>query len=534
MIKLLDCTLRDGAYIVDSKFGKAAIKGIIQKLQDADVEIIECGWLKDKEHIEGTTFYHVPDDLGKYLTEKSEKCVYTVMIDWDRYNLETLPACDGKTVDAVRVVFPHGKHKEGIAVGKKIREKGYQVFYQAANTLAYTDAELADLAEEVNNSGAAALSIVDTFGAMYQEDLNRILNVLHKRLDTDISLGFHSHNNQQLSFALSIQFMEYCREKERNAVVDSSLCGMGRGAGNATTELIVNYMNRRQFGNYDMDLIMDAIDTYMQYFQENYNWGYSTPYFIAGMYCCHVNNIAYLINNHRTNARDMRNIIQALSEDERRKYDYDLLEEKYLENQGRNVDDTESVKKLKHELEGKEILLIAPGKSVESQSNAVQAYIKTHHPVIIDVNAVTDLYPVDYLFLINKVRYDYAKNAYAKIFADTDKILLSSVKTESSGNENIINFSSVVKTGWEHFDNAVIYCLRLLDKLGVKKAAIAGFDKFEEKYNESYVDESLPAISLKENYQKLNEELSEMLDDFLKTNHSGMEVVFVTKGGVER
>ena len=61
-IKLLDCTLRDGAYIVESNFGEAAIKGIINKLQDAGVDIIECGWLKDKEHQNGSSFFHVPED----------------------------------------------------------------------------------------------------------------------------------------------------------------------------------------------------------------------------------------------------------------------------------------------------------------------------------------------------------------------------------------------------------------------------------------------------------------------------------------
>lgn len=66
-IQLLDCTLRDGAYIVDSAFGTSAIKGIIQKMQDANIDIIECGWLKNAEHKEGSTFYHVPSDLEKYL-----------------------------------------------------------------------------------------------------------------------------------------------------------------------------------------------------------------------------------------------------------------------------------------------------------------------------------------------------------------------------------------------------------------------------------------------------------------------------------
>jgi len=66
-IELLDCTLRDGAYIVDAKFGTPAIKGIIKKMQDANVDIIECGWLKNTPHEEGTSFYHTPEDLKPYL-----------------------------------------------------------------------------------------------------------------------------------------------------------------------------------------------------------------------------------------------------------------------------------------------------------------------------------------------------------------------------------------------------------------------------------------------------------------------------------
>ena len=62
-IKLLDCTLRDGAYIVDGKFGESAIKGIISMLQNAGVDMIECGWLKNAEYTLGTTYYHEPNDL---------------------------------------------------------------------------------------------------------------------------------------------------------------------------------------------------------------------------------------------------------------------------------------------------------------------------------------------------------------------------------------------------------------------------------------------------------------------------------------
>jgi len=528
-IELLDCTLRDGAYICDSNFGTPAIKGIIRKCQDAGIEIIECGWLKNNEHKEGSSFFHLPDDLIPYMKKERANATYVVMIDWDRYDLDQLPMYDGNSIDAIRVVFPHGKYKEGIAVGKEIMKKGYKVFYQAANTLAYSDDDLIDLAKEINIAKPVSVSIVDTFGAMFEEDLNRMIDVLHHHLDKDIKLGFHSHNNQQLSFSLSMHFIKMCKELDRNAVVDASLCGMGRGAGNATTELIANYVNQKHNGHYDLDAIMDAIDTYMCYFQENFEWGYSTPYFIAGMYCCHVNNIAYLTKNHRTNFHDMRNIIESLSPEDRKKYDYDLLEEKYISNQNRFVDDEDTMDQLKETVKGKKILLIAPGYSSTKECDAIKEFISKETPIVIAVNALNPIYKFDFLFLINRIRYDYAREAYNEQFHATKRILLSSIKTECSDNELIVNFNRVVKCGWEHFDNAVIDALRLLDKLKAEDVYIAGFDGFKHKYNESYGDDKLPTLNPDNKWDELNEEIQDIYNDFLKTKRSELNINFLTE-----
>jgi len=181
-ILLLDCTLRDGAYVVDADFCTPAIRGIIRRMQEANVEIIECGWLKDSPHKEGTTYYHVPDDIKPYLIEKNDHSLLVAMIDWNRYDLSQLPPRDGRTIDAIRVVFPKEHYKEGIALGRTIHEKGYQVFFQAANTLSYSEEELIRLAAEINASDAVSLSVVDTFGAMDSEDLERIVSILHVEL----------------------------------------------------------------------------------------------------------------------------------------------------------------------------------------------------------------------------------------------------------------------------------------------------------------------------------------------------------------
>ena len=528
-ISLLDCTLRDGAYIVDSQFGDTSIRGIIGKLQDAGVEVIECGWLKNKEHVPGSSFFHVPDDLKPYLTSKNSNIIYTLMIDWDRYDLDVLPEYDGTSVDAIRVVFPHDHFREGIAVTRKVKEKGYSVFLQAANTLAYSDEELVTLSEEVNKLQPLALSVVDTFGAMYEDDLERILNVLDSNLLPNIELGFHSHNNQQLSFALCIFFVQYFNDRNRRIMIDASLCGMGRGAGNATTELVMNYLNRKHNSHYNLDAVMDAIDIYMQYYLEHYSWGYSIPYFIAGMNCCHVNNIAYLLNNHRTGSRDMRNIIEALSPAERLKYNYPVLEKKYLEIVSRKTDDASAKEDLKRVFSKSPIILIAPGRSVVSEQKRILEFINEKKAVTIAVNALIPGYDYDYAFFVNPARYEYAKENNSSSFTAPCKIVLSNIKTIPADNEIIVSYDHAIRQGWPHFDNAVICALRLLEWLEIGQVYLAGFDGFKTRYNESYADPYLPTLNPDNKWDELNEEILQMFRDFRTNAVHCKNVLFLTE-----
>ena len=527
-IKLLDCTLRDGAYINKAEFGKPSMRGIISKLQDAHVEIIECGWLKDFDYIEGTTYFHIPSDAEPYIIHKSADIIYSAMIDWDRYDTDNLPVYDGKSIDAIRVVFPYGRQNEALEIGRKIRDKGYKVLFQAANTLAYSNEDLVKLADLMNEFLPVSLSVVDTFGAMYFDDLNRIIRIIDDKLDKRVELGLHAHNNQQLAFALCIRFIEELEDR-RDIIVDSTLSGMGRGAGNATTELVAGYINRCKCGNYDMNSIMDAIDMYISGFQERFTWGYSTQYFISGMYQCHVNNIAYLSTNHRTNARDMRNIIESLSVDERRRYDYDLLENKYLENQNRIVDDEETINNLKELINKRKVMLIAPGKSTITESDMLRSFIDKENPFIIEVNAINKLYTCDYVFFTNNVRYEYARDSYPRTFASLKKILLSNIKTEGAEDELVVNFNLVIKRGWEHFDNAVILALRLLNKLNAKDVYLAGFDGFKTSYNESYADDSLPTLNPDNKWDELNDEIKGMYKELYESVKGSMNIEFLTE-----
>lgn len=530
-IQVLDCTLRDGSYIVGGNFGANTIKGLISRLTRADIDIIECGWLKDSPYVEGSAYYHQPSDAAQFIVDKNKNTLYVAMIDYNRYNVDSLQENDGTAIDAIRVVFPRGHEDEGLALVPKIKAKGYQVFLQIANTYGYSDLELAELIEKVNNVEPTSISIVDTFGTMYRDDLYRIMTLVDHNLDKNIKLGFHSHNNQQLSFSLAQDFIEYGLKKNRDIVVDCSLCGMGRGAGNVTTELLLSYLNKVHAGKnckeYNLYLILDTIDTYMNRFIKNFKWGYSVPLFIAGFNCTHVNNIAYLLDTHMAKSRDIQNVIEALSSEKRIAYDYDNLEHTYLNYLKTDIDDTTAVNHLKKEMSSQNILLLAPGKSIQLEREKIENYIRAKNPIIIGINWMSDEYDCDYVFFSSVKRYEYAKDQNTYKFVMQKKIITSNLSVSVDEQTIVINYNKLLVRKWKYFENSLFLCLRLLRKIKPHEIGIAGMDGFSSE--NSYVDDNLSRVLSFEEKKKLTDDLVNMMKDYLSTNSNEISVEFITK-----
>ena len=329
-VNILDCTLRDGGYLIDSQFGNTAIKGIIRGLTESGVDVIECGFLKDEPHQNGNTVFNNASQLRSFLPEDRRQASYVCLADYSRYHIEHLEPYDGSSIDGVRACFFKEERYEVIDFCRSITEKGYKLYVQPVDILGYTDSELLELIDMVNDLEPYAFSIVDTFGSLYREDLQRVFHLVHHNLWANARIGFHSHNNLQMSFSLSQEFIEMSQGL-RDVVVDSSMAGMGRGAGNTNTELVMQYMNRKFNSGYDIDIVLDLIDNYIDGFHNQFEWGYSIPYFLAGSHSAHVNNISYLSTKAGIASRDINFLLNRLEPAERKRYDYDLLEKTYLE-----------------------------------------------------------------------------------------------------------------------------------------------------------------------------------------------------------
>ena len=523
--KLLDCTLRDGAYLIDKTFGDETIRGIIKGLVRAKLDYIEIGFFQNEGFGEGKTVFRDASDARRFVPEDKEGCCFTVLADYSRYSIENLDRCTGDSVDAVRECFFKNERMEALEVCRAIKEKGYKVFVQPVDILGYTDIELIEFLNKVNELEPYCLSIVDTFGSMYQEDLHRIFEIINHNLVPSCKIGFHSHNNMQLSNALSQEFVRMTAGR-REVIVDGTLNGMGRGAGNTPTELIMQYMCAQHAANYDVDAILDTIDGYMENIRTRCTWGYSTQYFVAGCFSSHVNNIAYLSKKNSIRSKDIRFILNKIGAQARKRYDYDLLESTYIDLMQSTVDDAEAIERLKTAIGRKKVLILVPGSSVNTQFERIDAYVRENEPIVISVNFLHERLDSDYIYMSNAKRYRYWVNN--ERFAQTQKLLTSNLNVPGDERTTVVSFPTLVKCGWEHLDNSTIMLLRLLDIVGVSEIAIAGFDGYGYA-SENYANKYLEIPTDNTDAVAMNRELREMLEDYLVSRrHKETPLRFVT------
>jgi 4-hydroxy 2-oxovalerate aldolase len=526
-IKLLDCTLRDGAYLIDKKFGDIAIYGIVHGLMEAKIDIIEIGFLQNDGYGDGKVVFGNGADARKYVPEDKEECLFTVLADYSRYNINKLDNYDRKSFDAVRACFFKEERFDVLNFCREIKNKGYKLFVQPVDILGYSDFEIIDFINRINEIEPHCFSIVDTFGSMYIDDMRRIYSLVHHNLTEASSIGFHSHNNLQMSSAISQDFVKITFG-QRNAIVDSTVSGMGRGAGNTPTELIAQFLVSKFECRYNIDVILDVIDTYIDNMRAHCEWGYSTPFFSAGTFNAHVNNLTYLTQKASLQSKDIRRIVNLLDTETRKRYNYSQLENVYLSYCASNFNDSPVIDQLNSALKGRHIVMLAPGKSTVTEADRIQSFVSEHDAIVISINFFHENIKSDFLYFNNAKRYSYIKND--KRFKEIKKIVTSNISTDESKNIFVVSFTRLLKSGWENLDNSAILLLRLLDLLDVTSVTIAGLDGFgSETRGMQYADESLETPLNHVNILCKNKEIQSMLNDFFKNRKAKYEIDFITQ-----
>lgn len=526
-IKILDCTLRDGGRIINCMFKNDEIESISQKLANAKIDIIEMGFLRDRSIVnyEGnSTFFNDIVQVERFIIQNKRNTSYSVFVDYNMYNINNLPLYTGGAVDSIRFGFTRKNFIDSsgdiLNLTKKIVEKGYKLFVQAVNILSYSDSEILKLVEMANMVKPYAFGIVDTYGSMYLDDISWIYSLVTHNLDKNIGIDFHSHNNYQLSFALSQEVIKLS-QGSRNIIIDCTLNGMGKCAGNLNTELLVDYLVRKLNYDYEFDNILDIIDEHLYDIYKEHMWGYSIPALLAGIYQAHPNNIIYLTEKFRLDTKDIHYIISMIDKQTRQIYDYNNIEKMYIEYNADKIDDHSVTQLLENNFSGKEIVVLVPGKSLVLYKERINSYIKNHNVVLVSVNFISE-YEGSYAFFGNQKKYNKYKNEMEKA-----NIIISSNIKNHNVTDFVVNYHSLINRGYKYFENSTIMLLQLLKKLNVIEIGIAGFDGFNENQSNFY-DNSKENMRMSNDYENINNELRRMLIQYEKAIHEKCKITFIT------
>ena len=510
-IKILDCTLRDGGYINNWDFKDKNTQEIISLLDKSNIDIIECGFLDfySKENNNSTRFNNMGniDKILKKIPNKNALCV--IMIELGTYDLSKLPTKSENLIEGIRFSFRKSNLVQAIKEMEIIIEKGYKLFIQPISTNSYSDLELLNLISETNKLKATSLYIVDTQGSMFKDDFRRLYYLFNKNLDKDISIGFHSHNNMQLSYSIAIDFIEIARY--RNIIIDSSIYGMGRGAGNLNTELLADYINKKVQKKYKIDYILNLIDSYFYSIYKESNWGYSLAHFLSASLECHPNYASFLLNKKHLDINDIKIILQLIPDNDKFEFDKNIIENIYKEINIKN-----SVEIKEPIFKKKKILIIGSGRNIEEKLDYINENRDKY--LIISLNHLPSYSLIlDYIFFNSEKRYHE--------FADkisTEKIIFTS--NFSFSRDYVIDFKKVSLINKEFYDNSALMLINYFLILGFKEVELAGMDGFAnnlDNYNYQEYDKVVDQLAI--------EELNEYILKGLKLLSKKINIKFLTK-----
>ncbi len=310
----LDCTLRDGGYVNDWTFGEKNIPEIRKNLAEAGVDLIECGYFSPfaKEDKDKAVY----NDLRKLdkILDSHPNANFCALLRYKKGIEEFIPECTLKNIKLIRISFQYGEAEGAIKLCKSLMQKGYKVSYQPANTPGYSLDELKEMLERVNDLKPYSFYIVDTLGILQKDKLLEMFEFIDKNLAPEISLGYHSHNNLQLAFSNSQTLVSL--GTKRKLIIDSSVFGMGRGAGNLCTELFLNHLNEKYGAQYKLNPLYEIFENNISDVYKKSPWGYSLPRFISAKNTCSADYSAYL-NKRNMKLADMDETLSRLPKEKR-------------------------------------------------------------------------------------------------------------------------------------------------------------------------------------------------------------------------
>jgi 4-hydroxy 2-oxovalerate aldolase len=282
-LKVLDCTVRDGGLVNAHQFSDAFVSACYHACIAAGLDYMEIGY-KNSPKIFPTSKFgpwrHCHEaDIERIVGDHDPAATglkLTAMADAGKSDWQTqiVPAADSP-LSMIRVAFYAHQVSEAVDMIHHATEQGYETTANLMAVSNITEEEIDTVLEAIAETPAGTMVIVDSFGHLYREQIDRLYHKYASALaGTGKEVGIHAHNNLQLAFANTIEAIILGCNR-----VDSTLFGFGRGAGNCHTELLLGFLRNPKF---NVRPIIEVIQEHLLPLRRELEWGPMLPYNLTG------------------------------------------------------------------------------------------------------------------------------------------------------------------------------------------------------------------------------------------------------------
>lgn len=280
-IKIVDVTIRDGGLMNAHRFSDDVVRAVYQACVDAGIDYMEIGYRGSRRVYPSTENgpwkFCSEEDVRRIVGENKTALKLCVMADAERTDYQDdIPPRDRSVIDMIRVATYIHQIPVALEMIRDAHEKGYETTVNVMAASVVAENELDEGLAMLAASEVDVIYLVDSFGSFYSEQVQFLVQkYLAQAGRRGKTVGMHAHNNQQLAYANTIE------AAIRGAnFLDSSMAGLGRGAGNCQTELLIGFLHNPK---YHLRPVLKCIQEHIEPMRKDLLWGFDIPYMITGM-----------------------------------------------------------------------------------------------------------------------------------------------------------------------------------------------------------------------------------------------------------
>lgn len=513
--KILDCTIRDGGHLNNWEFSRDCVRSAYHAALRAGIDYFEAGYrfpISKKGHGE---FAYCSDDLLREIFPLRTKCKIAVMIDCGKSDASLFAPCDLSVnpLSAVRIAAYPYELQRATELVSEISALGYETFLNLMASSELEPLHLKHLEEWKEKDALSAVYFADSFGSFIPDDISQRMQIL-RDIGFD-KVGFHAHNNLQMAFANTL-----CAIKDGAEMIDGSIYGMGRGAGNLPVEILLGYLEQIGEKRYNPVAYFDAIERHIMPLWEKLRWGYNLETLMGGLANIHPYYVERLREEGLYTSDELWNALklikekcpisfspQSLGETMASRSFSPLTEERAAEVHRTLVNELSSIPsedafepehfEFAQAYAGRPFLVLGTGPSIVTERERIQQLIDGEECVTLGVNNMQGLYMPDFHVFVSRMRLQqYGKNVspHSKLLVPSffGKRLVSEYYANEAHFFNLVAPSGLkdvpVVNGTQYCTslNVAVSAILLAFSMGASSIYVAGMDGYAGEVDKSF------------------------------------------------